>query len=104
MLAINKVLAANEVYIIEDSGKLIEEFVELKIGKLLKSLKLSKSRNSKGEKLSKSQKLAKSRKKLLKNDNSLNFNTKKNRLSFLTFNARVVFNYLRLVFMKALIF
>ena len=41
---------------------------------------------------------------MVKNGNLPNFNTKKNRLSFLTPNTRMVFNYLQLAFTKALIF
>ena len=65
-------LAINKVDSVEGSNKLIEKY----------------------EKLSKTEKLAKLRKKLLKSENSPNFNDKKNGLSFLTPNTRIVFNYL----------
>ena len=55
------------------------------------------------KKLSKSQKSAKSRKKLLKSGNLPNFDTKKKGLNFLTLNIKMAFNYLWLVFTKALI-
>ena len=90
VLVANKVLVANEVGIIKGSGKLIEKFMELKIRKLLKALILSKS-----------QKLAKLGKKLSKRRNSLNFNAKESRLSFLTSSAKEAFNYLQLAFIKA---
>ena len=61
--------------------------------KLSKTLKLFKSGNSKNKKLFKSQKLAKSRKKLLKSENSLNFDAKKTRLSFLISGTSKAFNY-----------
>ena len=82
--------AANEVDGIEGSDELIEKY-----RKLSKTRKLSKSQKlSKIEKLSKSRKLAKSGKKLSKNGNLPNFDTKENGLSFLTLNARTAFNYL----------
>ena len=90
----NEMLATNEIGDIESGNESIEKCEKLsKIGKL-----------SKFQKLSKSQKLAKSRKKLSKSGNLPNFNTKENRPSFLTPDARMTFNYLRLAFIKALIF
>ena len=70
-----------------------------------------KSGKSKDEKSAKSQKLSKSgklkgkkSKKLSKSWNSPNFNTIEVGPSFLTLNARTIFNCLRLTFTKALIF
>ena len=88
MLTANKVFIANKVDGIKNSNKLIEKFVKLKIRKLFKSKKL------KSKKLSKSQNLAKLEKKLSKNRNLPNFGIKKARSSFLTFDAKMVFNYL----------
>ena len=68
----------NEVSDIKDDNKLIEKYK-----KLLKTRKLFKS-----------QKLAKLEKKLLKSRNLPNFNTKKNKPSFLTSKAKIVFNCL----------
>ena len=48
-----QILFAHAVGISKDGNKSIKEFIKLKIGKLLKTLKLSKSRNSIGKKLSK---------------------------------------------------
>ena len=59
-----------------------------------KGQKLTKSQKSKGEKL----------KKPSKSRNLPNFNTMETRPSFLTSDARIVFNCLRLVFTKTLIF
>ena len=88
VLIYNKMLVANEDGGVEDDNKSIE-----------KCEKLSKTR-----KLSKSQKSAKSGKKLSKSEILLNFDTKKNGLSFLTLNARTAFNCLQLTFNKASIF
>ena len=84
---VNKIFAINMFGGIESNDELIE-----------KCEKLSKTR-----KLSKSQKLAKLGKKSLKNGNSPNFGAKKNKLNFLTSNARTSFNHLWLTFTKALI-
>ena len=69
-----------------------------------------KSRKSKGQKLAKSRKSSRSRKskgekskKLPKSGDSLNFDAKNTRTSFLTPEARSAFNCLRLAFTKALI-
>ena len=51
----------------------------------------------------KAQKLFKS-KKFLKNENLFKFATKKIGSSFLASNTRITFNYLRLTFIKTLIF
>ena len=72
VLITNEVFTTTQIDGIEDSNKLIE-----KTRKLLKNLKLFRLRNSKDEKLFKSQNLAKSRKKLSKNGNTPNFNSKK---------------------------
>ena len=88
MLITNEVLAANEVGSVKRSDTLIEKY-----RKLLKTRKLSKS-----------WKLAKSGKKLLKSGNLPNFDTNKNKPSFLAFDAKMAFNYLRLTFIKARIF
>ena len=80
-------LANNKIGGIEGNDKLIEKY-----------RKLSKIR-----KLSKSQKSAKSEKKLSKSENLSSFNAKKNGLSFLTLNTRMIFKYLWLAFTKALI-
>ena len=66
-----------------------------------KSGKLSKSGKSKNKKTSKSQNLAKSGKKLLKSENSTNFDIMEDRPKFLNLNARIVFNRLRLAFTEA---
>ena len=87
VLIANEVLAVNEIGSIEGDGELIQ-----KCGKLSKTRKLSQSRKS-----------AKSGKKLSKSGNLPNFNTQKNKPSFLTSNLRTVFNYLEFVFTKALI-
>ena len=63
--------------------------------------KLSKSRKSKSEKTFKSWNLAKSGKKLSKSRNSTNFNATEDRPKFLTPDARIAFNYLRLTFTEA---
>ena len=97
MLVASEVLAIGEIGGVIGGNELIEKGRKLlKTRKLSKGLKLSKSRNSKDKKLDKS-------KKLLKSSNSPNFNTKKAGPSFLTSKARGVFNYLQLVFTKALI-
>ena len=93
MLNANEIFTINEVCGIEDSDELIKKY-----GKLLKTRKSSKS-----QKLFKSRKLAKSRKKLSKSGNLSNFDTKENRSSFLTSDAKTAFNYLWLAFTKALI-
>ena len=64
----------------------------------------SKEIAKKSKKLLKSQKLAKLGKKLSKSGNLLKSNTKKTGPSFLTSDARTVFNRLWLAFTKALIF
>ena len=92
MLTANKVIAANEVGVVEGGDESIKKSVELKTGKLLKSQKLSKSWKS-----------AKSGRKLSKIRNSPNFNAKKIRPRFLTFKARAVFNCLWLAFTEATI-
>ena len=98
----NKMLIANEVSGIKGGNESIKKCKKLsKIRKLLESLKLSKSGNLKGKKSSKFRKSAKSRKKLSTSKNLSNFDTKKNKLSFLIPNARTAFNCLRLVFTKA---
>ena len=81
MLIANKVFATNQVGGIEDDNELIEKY----------------------GKLSKSQKLAKLEKKLSKSRNLPNFDIEENGPSFLTPDARMAFNYLRLAFTKALI-
>ena len=63
-----------------------------------KSGKLSKSGKLKSKKTSKSWNLAKSRKKLSKNENSTNYNVTEAEPKFLTPNARITFNCLRLIF------
>ena len=91
-------LIANEIGGMESVNELIKKYGKLlKIRKMLKSQKLLKSENLKGKKLAKSKKLSKSR-------NSPNFDAKKADPSFITFKARVTFNYLQLVFTKAPIF
>ena len=77
-------LANNKIGGIKNSDKLIKTS-----RKLLKTRKLLK-----GQKLFKFQKLAKSEKKLSKNGNLSKFNAKKNKPSFITFEARIAFNYL----------
>ena len=72
-----------------------------KSGKLSKSGKSSKSRKSKSEKTFKSQNLAKSEKKLLKSENSTNFDATEDRPKFLTPDTRTAFNRLRLAFTEA---
>ena len=54
--------------------------------------------------MSKSWNLAKSGKKLSKNGNSTNFDVTRDGPKFLTPNAKIAFNCLRLAFTKALIF
>ena len=88
VLVADKVFITDEVDGVEGGDESIEKY-----GKLSKTGKLSKS-----------QKLAKSRKKSSKSGNLPNFNTKKNGPSFLTLDARMVFNHLQLAFTKALIF
>ena len=68
-----------------------------------KSGKLSKSGKLKSKKMSKSWNLAKLRKKLSKSENSTNFNAIKAEPKFLTFDAKTIFNHLRLAFTEALI-
>ena len=98
----NEMLADNGFDIIKSNNKSVEKYKKFsKTRKLLKGLKLFKSGNLKSKKSSKCQKLAKSKKKLSKNGNLLNFNAKKNVLSFLTLETRAVFNCLRLAFTKA---
>ena len=87
MLVANEVLAANKVDSMEGDDESIK-----------KCQKLSKTR-----KLSKSQNLAKSGKNLSKCGNLPNFDIKKNGPSFLTSDAKTVFNHLWLAFIKALI-
>ena len=70
-----------------------EELVK-KSGKLSKGLKLSKSGNSKGKILTKFKKLSKI-------GNLPNFDAKKASLSFLTLEARPIFNHLQLTFIEA---
>ena len=91
-----KVLATNEV-------------VDVEGGDGLKCVK-SKTRRSESQNLAKSQKLSQSgksksekSKKLLKTRNLPNFDAIETGLNFLTPDAREAFNYLRLVFTKALI-
>ena len=69
-----------------------------------KSGKLFKSRKVKIEKTSKSQNLAKSGKKLSKSENSTIFDITEDGPRFLTLDAKIVFNCLRLAFIKAPIF
>ena len=88
VLIVNLLFAANEI----DDIKVGDESIE-KYGKL-----------SKIRKLFKSQKSAKSKKELSKSGNLSNFDAKKNRSSFLTPDAKTIFNHLWLVFIKALIF
>ena len=71
--------------------------------KLSKTRKLSKLRNLKDKKLFKSQKSTKLGKKLSKRWNLSNLDTKKNEPSFLILKARIAFNCLWLIFIKALI-
>ena len=92
----DEVLAANEV----DGIKRGDESIE-KCGKLSKTGKLSKSEKSKSEKTSKSWILAKSGKKLSKSMNSTNFDAMEDGPKFLTPDARIAFNYLRLAFTEA---
>ena len=87
--------ATNEIGGVESNDELIKKYKKLlKTENLLENLKLSKPKDLKSKKLSKSWKLAKLGKKLSKNRNSPNFNTKKNELSFLILNARMAFNCL----------
>ena len=65
---------------------------------------INKSKKLKSKKLFKSQNLVKSEKKLSKIENLPNFNIKKVESSFLTFDAKIAFNYLWLTFIKTLIF
>ena len=69
---------------------------------------VKKPEKSKGEKLAKSQKLSKSKgeksKKLSKSGNLPNFDTTEAGSSFLTPNAKTIFKYLWLAFIKVLIF
>ena len=78
VLVTDEMLATNMVDGVEGGNQSIE-----KCGKLSKTGKLFKS-----------QKSAKSRKKLSKSGNLPNFDTKKNRPSFLTPDARTAFNHL----------
>ena len=66
--------------------------------------KLSKLGKSKSEKTSKSWNLAESGKKLSKNGNSINFDATGDEPKFLTLDARIAFNCLRLAFIEVLIF
>ena len=66
--------------------------------------KLSKLGKLKKEKIFKSWNLTKSRKKLSKSGNLTNFNVTEDKSKFLTLDAKIAFNYLRLAFTKALIF
>ena len=84
VLIANKVLGANEVDGVESNDELIEKCEKL----------------SKTGKLSKSQKLAKLRKKSSISGNLPNFDAKENKSSFLTSDARMTFNYLRLALIK----
>ena len=84
-------LAANKVGDVEGGNKSIEKY-----GKLSKGLKSSKSGYSKGKKSVKSKKPS-------KNGNSPIVGSKKAGPSFLTLKIRVVFDQLRLAFIKALI-
>ena len=59
-----------------------------------------KLEKSKSKKLFKSQKLAKLEKKLLKSENSLNYDAKEIKLNFLSFDTRKTFNCLLLAFIK----
>ena len=116
MLITYKILAASKVNNLKSGDKLIEKCRKLsktrklsksgnlKGKKLFKSWKLSKSWNWKSKKLFKSQKLAKLGKKLSKIGNLPKFNTKKNRLNFLTLKAKIIFNHLWLASIKVLIF
>ena len=79
-----------EIRFSSDSVKHAKKLRKLKDQKLAKSQKLSKLRKSKSEKLSKSKNLS-------------NFDATKARVSFLTLNARTVFNRLLLAFTKTLI-
>ena len=102
VLVANKVLAANEVDVVEGGDKSIENCRKLsKTGKLSKSQKLSKLGKSKSKKTSKSWNLTKLRKKLSKSRNLTNFGTTENGSKFLTPDARITFNCLRLAFTKA---
>ena len=102
VLVANEVLATNKVNGVEGGDKLIEKYGKLsKIEKLSKSRKLSKLEKSKSEKMSKSQNLARSRKKLSKSVNSTNFNATEDGPKFLTLDARIAFNRLRLAFTEA---
>ena len=99
---LSQVLAANEVDGVEDGDELIKKCGKLsKTEKLFKSQKLSKSGKSKSKKTSKSWNLAKSGKKLLKSGNSTNFDAMEDGPKFLTPDAKIAFNYLRLAFTKA---
>ena len=99
MFTANKIFANNKVGDIKSGNKLIEKYK-----KLSKTEKLSKSRNLKSKKLFKSQKSAKLEIKLLKSENLLKFNIKKNGPSFLNPKTKMAFNYLQLIFTKTLIF
>ena len=66
--------------------------------------KISKLEKLKSKKMFKFQNLAESGKKLLKSENLPNFDVMKARSKFLTSNIKTTFNYLWLVFTKALIF
>ena len=84
MFFANEALATNKMSGVESSNESIEKY-----GKLSKIEKLSKSRKS-----------AKLRKKLSKNGNLPNFDTKENESSFLIPNTWIVFNHLWLAFTK----
>ena len=64
---------------------------------------IKKSEKLKGQKMSKSRKLSKSGRNSSKSGNLPNFNAIKSGPSFLTHEARSIFNHLRLAFTKALI-
>ena len=91
-----KMLAADEVDDVGggDGSNDGLKYVEPKIRKSAKSLKLSKSRNSKGKNSAKSKKPSKSR-------NSPNFDVTEAGPSFLTPEAKTAFNRLWLAFTKA---
>ena len=98
VLVADEVLAADEVDGVEGGDESIE-----KCGKLSKTGKSSKSQKSKSEKTSKSQNSAKSGKKSSKSGNSTNFDAMEDGPKFLTPDARIAFNHLRLAFTEALI-
>ena len=85
MLVANEVLAVNKIGGIEGGNESIKKY----------------GKSSKTRKLFKSQKSAKSKKELSKSGNLSNFDTKKNKPSFLTPDTRIAFNCLWLAFTKA---